>query len=440
LSEEDSLQLVPQGLGTLKGRKIELVGLRGDEKPPPRYISGLSEFDRVNGGGLVPGSATLLGGDPGIGKSTLLIQAAAILGGGNRVVYISGEEAIDQLRLRAARLNLAEAHVGLASTTSVRDIISTLEGTSAPDVVIIDSIQCVYVDSLDSAPGTVTQVRTSAQELIRCAKHLGFALILVGHVTKEGAIAGPRVLEHMVDTVLYFEGDPSHQFRILRSVKNRFGPTDEIGVFEMSDKGLLEVPNPSALFLTNHQSEVTGASVFAGLEGSRPMLLEIQSLIAPSQQATPRRAVVGWDSSRLAMIMAVLEARCGVVLAGSEVYLNVAGGLRIKEPAADLAVAAALISSFTGHPVISETVVFGELGLSGEVRAVSQMDVRLKEAEKLGFARAIIPAQRDKSKCNQSRASDTELQILQVEHLRDLVLLFNENNLNNFNSVLQGKA
>ncbi|MDP6896998.1 MAG: DNA repair protein RadA [Rhodospirillales bacterium] len=429
LVEEQPAESAPKGLGARKGRKIEFVGLKGEEKQSPRRVSGNAEFDRVTGGGLVPGSATLVGGDPGIGKSTLLMQIAAALSGKMRCAYISGEEAIDQLRLRAARLELADALVGLAAATSVRDIAATLEGADAPGVVVIDSIQCMYVDSIESAPGTVSQVRTSAQELIRLAKRAGFALILVGHVTKEGTIAGPRVLEHMVDTVLYFEGDPSHQFRILRSVKNRFGPADEIGVFEMMETGLHEVPNPSALFLSDHRDDVSGASVFAGMEGTRPMLVEIQSLIAPSSQATPRRAVVGWDSGRLAMIMAVLEARCGVALGGTEVYLNVAGGLKITEPAADMAVAAALISSVTGTPLPPETVVFGEVGLAGEARAVSQTDARLKEAEKLGFSRAIIPKARlrkgraeDKGK--KAVGSDTSLIITEIDHLADLVAKF----------------
>ncbi len=429
LVEEQPAESAPKGLGARKGRKIEFVGLKGGEKQPPRRVSGNAEFDRVTGGGLVPGSATLVGGDPGIGKSTLLMQIAAEMSAKMRCAYISGEEAIDQLRLRAARLELANTLIGLAVATSVRDIAATLEGANAPSVVIIDSIQCMYVDSIESAPGTVSQVRTSAQELIRLAKRAGFALILVGHVTKEGTIAGPRLLEHMVDTVLYFEGDPSHQFRILRSVKNRFGPADEIGVFEMMETGLHEVPNPSALFISDYRNDVSGASVFAGMEGTRPMLVEIQSLIAPSAQATPRRAVVGWDSSRLAMIMAVLEARCGVALGGTEVYLNVAGGLKITEPAADMAVAAALISSVIGTPLPPETVVFGEVGLAGEARAVSQTDARLKEAEKLGFSRAIIPKARmrkgraeDKGK--KTVGSDTSLIITEIDHLADLVAKF----------------
>ena len=421
LTEEATAESAPKGLGKKKGRQVKFVALKGSEKQPPRRVSGNVEFDRATGGGLVPGSATLVGGDPGIGKSTLLMQVVAALSKNFKCAYISGEESIDQLRLRAARLELSNAPVGLAAATSVRDIVATLDDIDAPTVVIIDSIQCMYMDNLESAPGTVAQVRTSAQELIRLSKRRGFAVILVGHVTKEGTIAGPRVLEHMVDTVLYFEGDRSHHFRILRAVKNRFGPADEIGVFEMTERGLAEVSNPSALFLNEHDGDVNGTSVFAGMEGTRPVLVEIQALIAPSQQATPRRAVVGWDSGRLAMIMAVMEARCGLALAGSEVYLNVAGGLKISEPAADLAVASALVSSISGTPVLRETVIFGEIGLSGEVRAVSQTEARLKEAEKLGFTRAIIPASKKKES---KRGYGGTIKIKEIRHLTDLLPLF----------------
>ena len=422
--EEQSSESAPKGLSKGKGLRVEFVGLKGTTERPPRSISKINEFDRVTGGGLVPGSAILVGGDPGIGKSTLLMQVTAALTKSIPCSYISGEESVDQLRMRAERLGLADTPVQLATATSVRDIVSTLDDVKTPGLVVIDSIQCMYVDSLDSAPGTVSQVRSSAQELIRVAKRRGFALILIGHVTKEGTIAGPRVLEHMVDTVLYFEGDQSHQFRIMRAVKNRFGAADEIGVFEMTEKGLAEVPNPSALFLSERNADVTGSSVFAGMEGTRPVLVEIQCLIAPSSQATPRRAVVGWDSGRLAMVMAVLEARCGLALGGAEVYLNVAGGMKISEPAADLAVAAALVSSLGGTPVPPETVVFGEIGLSGEVRAVSQMDARLKEAEKLGFTQAIIPSRKKKS--GKMPAYKGSLQIIEISHLNDLVFILPE--------------
>jgi len=397
LAEEPAESAAPGGLGGRrrgKGRGVDFVGLQGEPGQAPRRVSGLSEFDRVCGGGLVPGSALLIGGDPGIGKSTIALQVAARLArdGGPRCAYISGEEAIDQVRLRARRLGLAESPVLLAAATSVRDIAAALDGADAPEVVVIDSIQTMYVDTLDSAPGTVGQVRASAQELIRLAKSRGFTILLVGHVTKEGMIAGPKVLEHMVDTVLYFEGERGHQFRILRAVKNRYGATDEIGVFEMTDGGLKEVANPSALFLAERRGTVSGAAVFAGVEGTRPVLVEIQALVARSPLATPRRAVVGWDTNRLSMVLAVLEARCGVLLAGQDVYLNVAGGLRVAEPAADLAVAAALLSAASDAPVPEDAVIFGEIGLSGEVRAVGQSEQRLKEAAKLGFARAWLPA------------------------------------------------
>ena len=376
-----------------KGRAVPLESLQGQGTPPPRLVSGIGELDRVAGGGFVPGSILLLGGDPGIGKSTLLVQAsAALANAGHRVIYVSGEEAVDQVRLRAGRLGLGEAQVGLAAETNAENILATLASGPPVRMVVIDSIQTMWSDSVESAPGTVTQVRTSAQLMVRFAKQTGAAVILVGHVTKDGQIAGPRVVEHMVDAVLSFEGDGGHQFRILRAQKNRFGPTDEIGVFEMTGKGLSEVPNPSELFLSNRDAGAPGTAVFAGMEGTRPVLVEIQALVAPSTLGTPRRAVVGWDSSRLAMVLAVLDARCGVRLGGHDVYLNVAGGLRISEPAADLAVAAALVSALTGAPLPSESVYFGEVSLTGAVRQVSQTPARLKEAAKLGFSRAVMPA------------------------------------------------
>jgi len=421
LVEDAAPESAPKGLGAKKGRKIDFVELKGDARAAPRRQSGIAEFDRVTGGGLVPGSAVLVGGDPGIGKSTLLLQVVAAMAAHGPTVYVSGEEAVEQIRLRARRLGLADAPVALAAATSVRDIVASLDGGEMPGIVIIDSIQTMYLDNLESAPGTVSQVRASAQELIRLAKRRGFSVILVGHVTKDGQIAGPRVLEHMVDTVLYFEGERGHQFRILRAVKNRFGAADEIGVFEMTDGGLAEVANPSELFLADREGDVSGAAVFAGIEGSRPVLVEIQALVAPSALATPRRAVVGWDGGRLAMVMAVLEARCGLALGPSDVYLNVAGGLRIGEPAADLAVAAALISSQSGVPLAPGTVVFGEIGLSGEVRPVTRMDARLREAAKLGFTRAILPATtaggRRGKKSNDGFGLHTEA----IGHLADLV-------------------
>src|SRR5690349_23736181 len=380
------------GRGPRKGRSFPLQPLTGETEDAPRLPSGLPELDRVTGGGFVRGSVLLVGGDPGIGKSTLLIQTSAALArAGHRAVYISGEEAVAQVRLRAERLGLATAPVELAAETSVEDILATLAQGKTPRLVIIDSIQTMWTDAVESAPGTVTQVRGSAQALIHFAKRSGAAVILVGHVTKDGQIAGPRVVEHMVDAVLSFEGEGSHQFRILRAVKNRFGPTDEIGVFEMTGLGLREVPNPSELFLSERDLGTPGTAVVAGIEGTRPVLVELQALVAPTALGTPRRAVVGWDPSRLSMVLAVLEAHCGVKLSGHDVYLNVAGGLRIQEPAADLAAAAALVSSLVNAPLPTDAVYFGEISLSGAVRPVAQTSARLKEAAKLGFGRAVLP-------------------------------------------------
>jgi len=383
----------PASRSPRRGRVVALAALAGDRTEPPRIETGVAEFDRVTGGGFVTGSAVLVGGDPGIGKSTLLLQAAAALARrGAAVVYVSGEEAVAQIRLRAERLGLADAPVQLAAETSVEDILTTLAEGDRPSLVIIDSIQTLWTDLADSAPGTVTQVRMSAQALIRYAKQTGATVVFVGHVTKDGQIAGPRVVEHMVDAVLYFEGEGGHHFRILRAVKNRFGPTDEIGVFEMTGAGLGEVANPSALFLGERTAATPGTAVFAGMEGTRPLLIEIQALVAPSPLGTPRRAVIGWDSSRLAMVIAVLEAHCGLRLGQHDVYLNVAGGLRIAEPAADLAVAAALVSSRLGVALPTDTVYFGEVSLSGAVRPVAHAAARLKEAHKLGFGRAVLPS------------------------------------------------
>ena len=375
------------------GRAIQLTGLNTDIELPERASSGIAELDRALGGGFVEGSATLIGGDPGIGKSTLLLQAAAkIASRGLKVVYVSGEEAGDQVRLRARRLGLGKAPVMFAAATSVRDILTTMGEGAPPALLVIDSIQTMHSDLIEGAPGTVSQVRASAGELIRFAKERGTAVVLVGHVTKDGSIAGPRVLEHMVDTVLAFEGERSHQYRILRATKNRFGGTDEIGVFAMANEGLAEVSNPSSLFLTQRDESVTGTIVFPALEGTRPVLVEVQALtVRLASGATPRRAVVGWDSGRLAMILAVLEARCGLSFSSCEVYLNIAGGYRVQDPAADLAVAAALVSSLAERPLASDAVAFGEIALSGEIRPVAHSSLRCREAAKLGFGRALGP-------------------------------------------------
>lgn len=396
------------------GRAILLSGLDADVPLPERTGTGIAELDRALGGGFVEGSATLIGGDPGIGKSTLLLQAAAkIAARGQSVAYVSGEEAADQVRLRARRLGLGSAPVQLASATSVRDILTTLGQGAPPALLVIDSIQTMHSDLIEGAPGTVSQVRASAQELIRFAKERGTALVLVGHVTKDGSIAGPRVLEHMVDTVLAFEGERSHQYRILRAVKNRFGGTDEIGVFAMAAEGLAEVGNPSSLFLTQRDESVTGTIVFPALEGTRPVLVEVQALtVRLASGATPRRAVVGWDGGRLAMILAVLEARCGLSFSSCEVYLNISGGYRIQDPAADLAVAAALVSALSERPLRADAVAFGEIALSGEVRPVAHGSLRCREAAKLGFGRALVPG---------AQAAGAELELAGFRSLAALV-------------------
>jgi DNA repair protein RadA/Sms len=416
LAEEGAERPAGPGRKAGKGRLFALEPLTGEAHEAPRLASGVAELDRVTGGGFVRGSVLLMAGDPGIGKSTLLLQAtAAMARGGHRAVYISGEEAVAQVRLRAERLSLSDAAVQLAAETSVEDIIATMSEGKTPRLIVIDSIQTMWTELVESAPGTVTQVRGSAQALIRYAKRSGAAIILVGHVTKDGQIAGPRVVEHMVDAVLSFEGEGSHQFRILRAVKNRFGPTDEIGVFEMTGSGLREVANPSELFLSARDLGSPGTAVFAGMEGTRPLLVEIQALVAPTSLGTPRRAVVGWDPSRLSMVLAVLEAHCGVKLGGHDVYLNVAGGLRIQEPAADLAAAAALVSSLANSALPADAVYFGEVSLSGAIRPVAQGPARLKEAAKLGFTRAVIP------EAARAETGEPGLKITNVASLSSLV-------------------
>ncbi len=394
---EEAPGLAPPGAlspvrASKRGAGLAFETLDVETPAPARIATGIEEFDRVCGGGVVPGSAILVGGDPGVGKSTLLLQAAAACASsGYACAYISGEEAVEQIRSRAQRMGLGAAPVKLAAETALREIVEALKRDRF-ELVVIDSIQTLWSDQLEAAPGSVAQVRAAAGELVRLAKKRGVAVVLVGHVTKDGQIAGPRVVEHMVDAVLSFEGERGYPFRILRGAKNRFGATDEIGVFEMSDAGLREVKNPSALFLNEGGARAAGAAVFAGIEGSRPVLVEFQALVAPSAYGTPRRAVVGWDSGRLAMVLAVLEARCGVGFGDRDVYLNVAGGLRIGEPAADLAAAAALVSSALDRPLPQDCVVFGEVSLSGDVRSVGRMETRLKEAAKLGFSRALGPA------------------------------------------------
>ncbi len=432
ISEQANESAVPKGLGAgagakRKGRNIELAPLEGAANQSyPRYVTKIKEFDRVLGGGIVPGSAILIGGDPGIGKSTLLLQTVCAMAKNNvRCVYVSGEESIDQVRMRAQRLGLADAPVEIASATNVRDILTSVINAEGADkrpvqLLIIDSIQTMFVDTVESAPGTVSQVRTSASELIRMGKSKNIAVFFVGHVTKDGQIAGPRVLEHMVDSVLHFEGDRTHHFRILRGIKNRFGPTDEIGVFEMAGEGLVEVENPSALFLSQRTEDVAGSAVLGALEGTRPLLVEVQALIATSSLPSPRRSVIGWDTNRLAMVLAVLETRCGLEITSYDIFLNIAGGIRIAEPAADLAVAAAMISALSGKPLPAESLFFGEIGLAGEIRQVAQVELRIKEAAKLGFKEVVIP----KSKKPFAKSLKTKIRITEVGHIQDVADMF----------------
>jgi len=416
--EEAQAAAVP-GTGLAKSSKGRAAELRlladTDGDKLERMPTGLAELDRVTGGGIVPGSALLIGGEPGIGKSTLLLQvAAAFAVAGRRAVYFTGEEATAQVRLRAERLGLVQAPLALASETSLSNVLATLAEGKPADLVVIDSIQTLWADGLEAAPGTVSQVRAATQALVRFAKTEGSALLIVGHVTKDGQIAGPKVIEHMVDTVLYFEGDRGHPFRILRATKNRFGATDEIGVFEMAAEGLREVANPSELFLGDRLASAPGSAVFAGVEGTRPILVDIQALVVPSGLGTPRRAVVGWDSNRLSMLLAVIDARCGISFAQHDVYLNVAGGLKITEPAADLAAAAALLSSISNVALGPHDVYFGEISLSGAVRPAGHMSSRLKEARKLGFKRATLPAAGDLDE------AAAKLDLLRLAHVKGL--------------------
>ncbi|HEY4128632.1 MAG TPA: DNA repair protein RadA [Gammaproteobacteria bacterium] len=370
-----------------------LEGLdQAQHRETPRFATGLEELDRVLGGGLVPGSVTLIGGDPGIGKSTLLLQATASLARGRLVMYVSGEESLSQVGLRARRLEVADAPVTLAAETCVERILEAAHKTK-PGVLVVDSIQTMFTGELQSAPGSVAQLRESTAHLTRYAKQSGTAVILIGHVTKEGVIAGPRVLEHMVDTVLYFENDAGSRYRIIRSVKNRFGAANELGVFAMTETGLKEVKNPSAIFLSRHGEPVAGSAVTVIREGTRPMLIEVQALVDESPLNNPRRVAVGMDVNRLSMLLAVMHRHGGIAMFGHDVFLNVVGGLRVNETAADLAVLLAALSSFRDKPLPGELIVFGEVGLAGEIRPVYNGEERLREAAKHGFRRAIVPRQ-----------------------------------------------
>lgn len=413
-------QLIPSAKGrmTTTGKSVPMPINEVPPQAEKRLSCGIVELDRVLGGGLVPGSLVLIGGDPGIGKSTLLLQAMHHLSRQGTVLYISGEESAAQTRLRGERLGVTDRQLLVLAENCLEEIINQIEKIK-PATVVVDSIQTVWTQSMESAPGSVSQVRESAGKLMLLAKGSSIPVFIVGHVTKDGAIAGPRVLEHMVDTVLYFEGDRGHPYRILRAVKNRFGSTNEIGVFEMKSGGLAEVTNPSELFLSERPLDAPGSVVTASLEGSRTLLVEIQALVTPSVYGTPRRTTLGVDSNRLALLVAVLEKKAGLHLGGQDIFLNVAGGARLTEPAADLAILLAVASSHLDRPVDPDCVVFGEVGLAGEVRAVTQPEQRIGEALKLGFKRAILPAG------NLKRIEKSKLELLGVNSVNDVLQFLN---------------
>ena len=384
-----------------------------------RIPTGLEEFDRVLGGGLVPGGVILLGGDPGIGKSTLLLQAGAALGAVHRTLYVTGEESAEQIALRAQRLGLVNAPIELLAEVQLEAIVAAINATS-PEIVVIDSVQTVYTEALASAPGSVAQVRECAAQLTRLAKQRGVIVLFVGHVTKDGAIAGPRVLEHIVDTVLYFEGDPHSSFRLVRAIKNRFGAANELGVFAMTERGLKGVANPSALFLSQHAEGVAGSAVVATLEGSRPLLVEVQALVDPVQGGMPRRLAVGLDPQRLALLLAVLHRHGGVDTGGFDVFVNAVGGVRILEPAADLAVLLSVCSSLKNKPVPRKTLIFGEVGLAGEIRPVQRGQERIREAAKLGFTTFVIP------NLNKPKQTPENTKIITVDRVEEALALLRE--------------
>jgi DNA repair protein RadA/Sms len=388
---------------------VSLAEVKTGEEP--RIATGIPELDRVLGGGLVPAGVVLLGGDPGIGKSTLLLQALAQLSGQHRTLYVSGEESVQQTALRARRLNVSTREVRLLAEIQLEKIEAAL-AHEKPAVAVIDSIQTLYSDALQSAPGSVAQVRECAAQLTRHAKRSGVSLILVGHVTKEGALAGPRVLEHIVDTVLYFEGDTHSASRLIRAIKNRFGAVNELGVFAMTDRGLRGVANPSALFLSEYRDDVAGSSVLVTQEGTRPLLVEIQALVDDAKGMNPRRVSVGLDQVRLSLLLAVLHQHAGIASYDSDVFINAVGGVKITEPAADLAVLAAIASARNGKPLPPKLVVFGEVGLTGEVRPVQRGEPRLREAAKLGFARALVP------RANKPKSPIAGIEVMAVDRVR----------------------
>jgi DNA repair protein RadA/Sms len=411
VSDSDSGSRAEMSFG---GKPLPIEDIPAEEGQ--RTVTGIAEIDRVLGGGIVAGSAILIGGEPGIGKSTLMLQMMNNLAQkGLKVLYVSGEESASQIKLRSKRVGAAAKDLLVLVEVSLEKILEQIKAVS-PAIVVIDSIQTVYSGELMSAPGSVGQVRESSSRLILFSKKNNIPVFLVGHVTKDGSIAGPKVLEHMVDTVLYFEGDSGHAYRIIRGIKNRFGPTNEIGVFEMMDKGLKEVPNPSAFFLAERPQNVAGSVVVPSLEGTRPILVEIQALVSATNLGMPRRTAIGVDHNRVSLLVAVLDKICGMNLGASDIFINVAGGVRVEEPAVDLGVVAAMASSFLDKPIDARTVVLGEVGLAGEVRAISQMDVRIKEAARLGFNRCLVP------KTNAAQlAKIAKMEICTVSSLKELL-------------------
>jgi DNA repair protein RadA/Sms len=405
------------GAGAVAAKPVPLN--RIETREVERLPTGIGELDRVLGGGLVSGQVVLIGGDPGIGKSTLFLQALAEIAPRHKTLYVSGEESAEQVALRASRLALDAGEVELIAEIQLERIAAALDAAK-PQVAVIDSIQTLYSEALTSAPGSVAQVRECAAQLTRHAKSSGTALIIIGHVTKEGAIAGPRVLEHIVDTVLYFEGDPHSSFRLIRAIKNRFGAVNELGVFAMTEKGLRGVSNPSALFLSHHEKDVAGACVLATLEGTRPLLVEIQALVDAAHAPNPRRLSVGLEQNRLAMLLAVLHRHAGIACYDQDVFVNAVGGVRIGEPAADLAVMLAIVSSLTDRPIPGKVIAFGEVGLAGEVRPAPRGQDRLKEAAKLGFTRAIVP------KANMPKGKIAGLEVIPVERVDQAVARLRE--------------
>ena len=413
-------------LSEISVNKITFADMASKSAILPRFTTHINEFDRVCGGnGIVQGSTILLGGDPGIGKSTLLMQVISLLSKERSCVYISGEESVDQIKRRSNRLSINSNNLKIANAINLLDILHTLNDMDNLEVLIIDSIQTMYLESINSIAGSINQVKACANELINYCKQKNIVLIMIGHVTKEGIIAGPRILEHMVDCVLHFEGEKNNNFRILRAIKNRFGPTDELGIFEMTQEGLISIDNPSQLFLQEYSNDVSGSSIYPGLEGLRPILVEVQALLVNSFYPTPKRSCVGVDYNRLSMLTAVLEAKAGIVLSNKDIYLNIVGGLKITDPALDLAIIASLISAFMNKNISNNTVFIGEVSLSGHIRSVNNLSKRLQESSRIGFNSAVIP-KISKKILDQLKIEFHSLNLIQITTVSDIVKLLKQ--------------